>query len=90
MLAATSATVAEALAATGPASVEWKLDGARIQVHRAGDEVRIFTRNLNDITDRLPQVVGGGAGLPRRRRSCSTARPSAWTTTAGPTCSRTR
>ena len=57
MLAATSATVAEALAETGPASVEWKLDGARIQVHRSGDDVRIYTRNLNDITARLPQVA---------------------------------
>ena len=57
MLAASAATVAEALAATGPASVEWKLDGARIQVHRAGDDVRVFTRNLNDVTARLPEVV---------------------------------
>jgi DNA ligase-1 len=58
MLAATAATVAEALELTGEASVEWKLDGARIQVHRHGDEVRIFTRNLNDVTDRLPGIVG--------------------------------
>ena len=57
MLAASAATVAEALAATGPASVEWKLDGARIQLHRDGDDVRVFTRNLNDVTDRLPEVV---------------------------------
>src|SRR5258706_447552 len=57
MLAATAAGVADALAATGPASVEWKLDGARIQVHRAGNEVRVFTRNLNDVTARLPEVV---------------------------------
>ena len=39
------------------ASVEWKLDGARIQVHRAGDEVRVFTRNLADITERVPEIV---------------------------------
>src|SRR5215207_3923481 len=64
MLAATSTTVAEALATTGPASVEWKLDGARIQVHRDGDEVRIFTRNLNEITDRLPQVVAAVRTFP--------------------------
>ncbi|HTL83662.1 MAG TPA: ATP-dependent DNA ligase [Acidimicrobiia bacterium] len=57
MLAASAASVADALAATGRASVEWKLDGARIQVHRAGDEVRAFTRNLNDITARVPEVV---------------------------------
>lgn len=64
MLAATSADVAEALAATGSASVEWKLDGARIQVHRQGEEVRIFTRNLNDITDRLPETVDLVRSLP--------------------------
>ena len=57
MLAATSAGVAEALAATGLASVEWKLDGIRIQAHRSGDEVRVFTRNLNDITARVPDVA---------------------------------
>jgi DNA ligase-1 len=57
MLAASAPSVTEALAATGRASVEWKLDGARIQVHRAGDVVRVFTRNLNDITARVPEVV---------------------------------
>jgi len=57
MLAASAASVGEALAATGPASVEWKLDGARIQVHRDGDDVRVFTRNLNDVTERVPEVV---------------------------------
>ncbi len=57
MLAATAASVGDALDATGAASVEWKLDGARIQVHRAGDDVRVFTRNLNDVTARLPEVV---------------------------------
>jgi DNA ligase-1 len=75
MLAQTAPDVAEALAlATGlkpgdeprPASVEWKLDGARIQVHRAGDEVRIFTRNLNDVTDRLPGIVELVRSLPAR------------------------
>jgi len=57
MLAATATSVADALAATGRASVEWKLDGARIQVHRVGREVRAFTRNLNDVTARVPEVV---------------------------------
>ena len=61
MLAASAADVTEALGHTGPASVEWKLDGARVQVHRLGDEVRIYTRNLNDITDRLAGVVAAGA-----------------------------
>ena len=64
MLAATSTDVAEALEATGEASVEWKLDGARIQVHRTGNDVRIFTRNLNDITERLPETVALVLDLP--------------------------
>ena len=55
MLAATAADVAEAVA--GPSSVEWKLDGIRIQVHRVGDDIRVFSRNLNDLTDRVPDVV---------------------------------
>src|SRR4029078_604196 len=57
-------SVADALAATGPASVEWKLDGARVQVHRQGDAVRVFTRNLNDVTGRLPLVVAAARSLP--------------------------
>lgn len=64
MLAASAADVAEALGHTGAASVEWKLDGARVQVHRAGGEVRIYTRNLNDITHRLPGVVAVARRLP--------------------------
>jgi DNA ligase 1 len=63
MLAASAADVSEALGHTGPASVEWKLDGARVQVHRSGDEVRIYTRNLNDITHRLPGVVDVARGF---------------------------
>jgi DNA ligase-1 len=66
MLAATAASVAEALTATGRASVEWKLDGARIQVHRDGSEVRAFTRNLNDITARVPEVVTIARGFPAK------------------------
>ncbi|MEZ5374955.1 MAG: ATP-dependent DNA ligase [Acidimicrobiales bacterium] len=64
MLAATSASASEAIADVGMASVEWKLDGARVQVHRAGDEVRVLTRNLNDVTDRLPDVVAVARSLP--------------------------
>jgi len=63
MLAKTAADVASALAAVGTASVEWKLDGVRIQAHRRGDEVRLATRNLNDVTDRLPEVVAVVASL---------------------------
>jgi DNA ligase-1 len=46
------------------ASVEWKLDGARIQVHRVGDDVRIFTRKLNDVTARLPGIAELARSLP--------------------------
>ncbi len=63
MLAATSASVAEAVAATGPASVEWKLDGMRVQAHRRGDEIRLFSRGMNDITASLPNVVRAVAEL---------------------------
>jgi DNA ligase-1 len=47
--------------------VEWKLDGARIQAHRRGDDVRLFTRNLNDVTERLPGVVDVVRTLPVER-----------------------
>lgn len=56
MLATTAGSVAEAVEAFASAQVEWKLDGARIQVHLHDDRVGIYTRNLNDVTDRLPQV----------------------------------
>ncbi len=64
MLASPAADVAEALAATGPASVEWKLDGARVQAHRRDGDVRLYTRNLNDITERLGGVAELVAELP--------------------------
>jgi DNA ligase-1 len=64
MLAASATDVADAIAATGLASVEWKLDGARIQAHRAGGEVRLFTRNLNEVTERLGGVVEVVRSLP--------------------------
>src|SRR4051812_21571075 len=63
MLAATATSIAEALAITGPASVEWKLDGARIQVHRLGDEVRVFTRSLHEIAVRVPEIVAAAMSL---------------------------
>ena len=64
MLASTAADVADAVAGLGLSSVEWKLDGIRLQVHKRGGEVRIFTRNLNDITDRMPEVVAVIGALP--------------------------
>ncbi len=57
MLAQSAPDVTEALARTGPAAVETKLDGMRIQVHRSGDDVRVVTRSLRDVTGELPAVV---------------------------------
>src|ERR671922_601548 len=64
MLASTAASVAEAVGSFERASVEWKLDGIRIQIHRRGDEVRIYTRNLNDVTYALPGIVEAVRRLP--------------------------
>jgi DNA ligase-1 len=64
MLAGTSASVADALAEIGLASVEWKLDGIRVQAHKQGDDVRLFSRGLNDITAGLPGVVDLVRRLP--------------------------
>ncbi|MEX2459279.1 MAG: ATP-dependent DNA ligase [Actinomycetota bacterium] len=57
MLAKTADSLADAVERLAPASVEWKLDGVRVQVHRLGDEVRAYTRNLADVTGRLPELV---------------------------------
>jgi DNA ligase-1 len=57
MLASTADSVAAAVEGFERASVEWKLDGIRIQIHRRGDEVRVYTRNLNEITHALPGIV---------------------------------
>lgn len=68
MLAASAPTPAEALERTGlPALVDHKLDGIRIQVHRSGDDVRVFTRSLDEITERLPEVVAAVRALPADR-----------------------
>ncbi len=66
MLATTSPSAGEAVAATGTASVEWKLDGMRVQAHKSGDEVRLFSRSLHDVTAALPTVVAAVAALPAR------------------------
>jgi ATP-dependent DNA ligase I len=66
MLAQPAEDLAAALARARPAAVEWKLDGARIQVHRVGDQVRVFTRNLADIAARAPEVVAAVRDLPAR------------------------
>ena len=64
MLASTAPSVEAAMERVGEAAVEWKLDGARIQVHRAGAEVAVFTRTLDDITARVPEVVAAALDLP--------------------------
>ena len=65
MLASSEASIDEALGRIdGAAAVEWKLDGIRVQAHVADGKVRLFTRSLDDITDRLPEVVSALAALP--------------------------
>ncbi len=51
----------------GETAIEFKLDGARIQIHRAGDAVRIFSRRLTDVTESLPEIVAFARGLPASR-----------------------
>jgi ATP-dependent DNA ligase I len=65
MLAASAASIEDAFAKiNGEAGVEWKLDGIRIQAHIRGGNVRLFTRTLDDITGRLPEVVAALGKLP--------------------------
>jgi DNA ligase-1 len=64
MLAQPAADIATALAKAGiPAALEWKLDGIRVQIHRSGDDVWIFSRTLDDITGRLPEIVAVARSL---------------------------
>ena len=64
MLASPGDDLDAALERISPAAVEFKLDGIRVQVHRRGDEVRVFTRSLDDITARVPEVVAAALELP--------------------------
>ena len=64
MLAQPAPDVETALEQTGEAALEYKLDGARIQVHKSGDEVRIYTRALNDVTASAPEIVDAARALP--------------------------
>jgi DNA ligase 1 len=63
MLAAAAPTVAAAMDRISPAAVEWKIDGVRVQLHRDGPGVRVFTRTLDDITHRVPELVAAGLAL---------------------------
>ncbi|HEY2441615.1 MAG TPA: ATP-dependent DNA ligase [Streptosporangiaceae bacterium] len=64
MLAASAATIADAMAKISPAAIEWKIDGIRVQVHKDGPRIAIFTRTLDDITARVPEIVEAVAALP--------------------------
>ncbi|MEV5437683.1 ATP-dependent DNA ligase [Streptomyces sp. NPDC052682] len=67
MLAHSASSVAEAVDKLGACAVEEKLDGIRVQVHRDGDTVRVFTRTLDDITGRLPEVTSAARRLRGER-----------------------
>jgi DNA ligase-1 len=58
MLAGTADTIEEALAELGEVAIEWKLDGARVQIHKSGDQVRVYSRLLNEVTPAVPEIVG--------------------------------
>ena len=64
MLAQPALDAESALAAISPALLEWKLDGARVQVHKAAGDVRVFTRSLNDVTPAVPEVVSAARAAP--------------------------
>ncbi len=66
MLAQSADDVVDALNQLGEAALEYKLDGARIQVHKAGDDVRVFSRQLNDVTVAVPEVIAAARRLPWR------------------------
>ncbi|MDH3499074.1 MAG: ATP-dependent DNA ligase [Acidimicrobiia bacterium] len=67
MLAKTAESLEGALDQLGTAIFEWKLDGVRVQVHRNVDNVRLFTRNLKDVTDRSPEVAEIVRGFPAKQ-----------------------
>jgi DNA ligase 1 len=64
MLAQPAAGVREAMEALGTACLDWKLDGARVQVHKSQDGVRVFTRSLNDVTAAVPEVAAAAQASP--------------------------
>jgi DNA ligase-1 len=66
MLAQTAETITGALADLGEAALEFKMDGARVQVHKSGDDVMVYSRALNDVSAAVPEVVEAVRGLPAR------------------------
>ncbi|MFC9058965.1 ATP-dependent DNA ligase, partial [Streptomyces sp. NPDC057074] len=97
MLAHSASSVAEAVGKLGACAVEEKLDGIRVQVHRDGGTVRLYTRTLDDITDRLPEVTRAALALPGERFILdgevisldASGRPRSFQETAGRVGSRT-
>jgi DNA ligase-1 len=63
MLAGSAADVSQALAELGEAAVEYKFDGARVQIHRRGDEIRVYSRRLNQVTAAVPELVDAARGF---------------------------
>ncbi|HEY0527680.1 MAG TPA: ATP-dependent DNA ligase, partial [Gemmatimonadaceae bacterium] len=66
MLADSAESVGKAMSGGERVAIEWKIDGARIQVHKQDDRVAIYTRSLNDVTDAVPEVVEAVRGMPAR------------------------
>src|SRR5689334_11852802 len=66
MLAGTAETIEAALGELGEAALEWKLDGARVQIHKGGDEIRVYSRRLNEVTLAVPELVELVRSLPAR------------------------
>jgi DNA ligase-1 len=66
MLAQSADDVPEALAGIGEAALEYKMDGARVQVHKSGDDVVVYSRSLKDVTLAVPEVVEATRALPAR------------------------
>jgi DNA ligase-1 len=66
MLAGSAEDVDQALAELGEAAVEYKLDGARVQIHRSGDDVRVYSRRLNEVTAAVPELVEAARGFAAR------------------------
>jgi DNA ligase-1 len=66
MLASPADDVGSVLERLGRASFELKLDGARVQVHKAEDEIRVYSRSLHDVTERVPELVERARALPAR------------------------
>jgi len=66
MLAATADDLDDALASLGEASFEWKLDGARVQIHKSGSDVAVYSRSANAVTESVPEIVEAVRALPAR------------------------